>query len=67
MINNKSSNWQLLWGLVFVNIVLLALAITSDVTLYLLSSIVWSLITIKYYNYLTNNELKEDSEKTVQE
>ena len=67
MINNQSSNRQRLWGLVFVNILLLVLAIASDVAWYLLSSIAWSLITIKYYEHIKSNQVEEKSEEAVHE
>ncbi|MHA4894882.1 hypothetical protein ACXZ1K_09030 [Pedobacter sp. PWIIR3] len=59
MLNNKSIKWYALWAMVAINVVLLAIAIANDGVWYMLASLLWSLIILRYHARITRiKELK---------
>ncbi len=59
MFNNYTRKWYVLWAMLAVNIVLLAMAIVNDGVWYMLASLLWSLIILRYHTMITRiKELK---------
>jgi len=67
MLNNRSGKWYLLWGMLALNLVLLIFAIINDGLWYMLSSLLWSLIILRYHAMITRIKGVKRLKKTYRE